>query len=61
MLFRSAAIDTASLARDPEAFAAECRDARRHGFNAKIATTADEVATINATFGYEPDAEPWRR
>lgn len=56
-----AAIDSASLFRDPEAFAADCRDARRHGFNAKIATSAAEVSIINTVFGYEADPEPWRR
>lgn len=56
-----AAIDSAGVFGDPDVFAAACRDARRHGFNAKIATTAAEVAIINTVFGYEADAEPWRR
>ena len=50
-----AAIDSASLSRDPDVILAECRAARRHGFNAKLATTPAEVAMIHAVFGYEAE------
>ena len=48
-----AAIDSASLSHDPETILAECRMARRHGFNAKLATSPAEVAIIHAVFGTE--------
>ncbi|MDX7950155.1 aldolase/citrate lyase family protein [Lichenihabitans sp. Uapishka_5] len=48
-----AAIDSASMAPDRDAFLAECRAARAQGFNAKLATTPEAVAVINAVFGHE--------
>lgn len=48
-----AAIDSASLSRDPDAVLAECREARRQGFNAKLATAPAEVAVIHGIFGVE--------
>lgn len=48
-----AAIDTGSGARDEEAFADECRLARQHGFNAKLALHPAQVAIINTAFGHE--------
>lgn len=48
-----AAIDTASTARDEAAFLAACTASRQHGFNAKLTTLPEQVATINAVFGQE--------
>ncbi len=44
------AIDTPSLAGDPERFRAECDSARGDGFAGKIAVNAEQAAVINAVF-----------
>jgi citrate lyase subunit beta/citryl-CoA lyase len=45
-----AAIDSASADLDDDAFLAECKSARRDGFNAKIAASPTQIAIINAVF-----------
>ncbi len=55
-----AAIDTVFVNfRDLEGLAAECEDARRDGFVAKMAIHPDQVAVINRVFTPDADAVAW--